>query len=278
MWSLLGSARRLTLALTIAGAAIASALPAAAQYGNGYPYNYSNHTYSYGLNLPQVPMPNGQDEIRAADGTSCRSSMASNAAYLDLGAFGSQGYNGDVEGGTFYGRVIMPLGETPKRLDCAKLYELEILRLKHELDLVRSGGGAVGGEADFAAPMKSGTGGDSALVIQGPPAAGAKSQSSAKKSDWAESGWSNSGWKTPQKAGAGHAAAVAPPAEAAPQRPAAAETERPVPQPETALNWETRVAYEVYRPGDVDAASTASATARRAEEQPNFFSHLGGGF
>lgn len=96
---------------------------------------------NFGFNLPSVPMPNGFDEVRASDGTTCRSSMSGNGAFLDLGGIGNPA-NGSNDGGsaTIYGRIIIPLGERPRRLNCRSLYQLEIERLKHELRLAKSSG------------------------------------------------------------------------------------------------------------------------------------------
>lgn len=33
--------------------------------------------------------------------------------------------------------MIMPLGETPKRIDCSRLYEIELERLQQEIQLLR---------------------------------------------------------------------------------------------------------------------------------------------
>jgi hypothetical protein len=38
-----------------------------------------------------------------------------------------------------YARVIIPLGTTPKRLDCTALYDLEIQRLKQEVQMLKIG-------------------------------------------------------------------------------------------------------------------------------------------
>ncbi|MFN3867874.1 MAG: hypothetical protein ACK4MF_02275, partial [Hyphomicrobiaceae bacterium] len=215
-------ARSATVAL--AGLTLAAvAAPAAAQFNNGgNPYYYSNQTYSYGLHLPQVPVQHGQDEVRGADGTTCRSSMGNNSAYLDVGAIGSQGYSGEVDQGTFYGRVIIPLGETPKRIDCTQLYDLEIRRLKHELELARAGSGSFTptGMADSGPgrPLKLGAAGgqmvqtsgpaDKAMVVPSSAGSAAKSKSAGKPSKggksqaWAEEGWSNTGWQQPSRLGA----------------------------------------------------------------------------
>ncbi|MEQ1652273.1 MAG: hypothetical protein ABL897_07290 [Hyphomicrobium sp.] len=176
MWTLSSSTHALTL-LVAFGAVISDARRVEAQnFGNGSnPYYFNNRSYSYGLQLPQVPQPNGQDEIRAADGTTCRSSMASNNAYLDVGGIGGQGIDGSFDSGTVYGRMIIPLGDIPNRLDCSSLYNLEIERLKHELALVRSG--------------------------MGGPGLASASPVGLKDKAWAEEGWSNKGWSSPGKAG-----------------------------------------------------------------------------
>ncbi len=140
MWTFLRNARAVIGTLMIAGAGICGpAWSQAVEGGYPYTYGYHNQTYTSGLYLPQVPQPNGQDEIRAADGTTCRASMASNDAYLDVGGIGGQAIDGTFNQGSVYGRIIVPLGAVTKRLDCTALYDLEIARLRHELELVRSG-------------------------------------------------------------------------------------------------------------------------------------------
>ncbi|MGL4488510.1 MAG: hypothetical protein ACRCU5_03595 [Rhizobiaceae bacterium] len=81
-------------------------------------------------------MPQGTDEVRAADGTSCRSAVGGNGAYVDMGMVGKQGV---ADNGAYYGRVVVPLGKGSKRLDCSRLYELEVERLKLELELAKAG-------------------------------------------------------------------------------------------------------------------------------------------
>lgn len=91
-----------------------------------------------GFSLPGVTLPSGTDEVRAADGTSCRSAVGGNGAYLDVGVIGKQSSSND---NAYYGRVVVPLGKAPKRLNCSALYELEIERLKLELELAKAGMG-----------------------------------------------------------------------------------------------------------------------------------------
>lgn len=95
-------------------------------------------TQNAGFSLPGVTLPSGTDEVRAADGTSCRSAVGGNGAYLDVGVIGKQSSSDD---NAYYGRVVVPLGKAPKRLNCASLYELEIQRLKLELELAKAGMG-----------------------------------------------------------------------------------------------------------------------------------------
>jgi hypothetical protein len=89
-----------------------------------------------GFTLPGVTLPQGTDEVRAADGTSCRSAVGGNGAYVDMGLVGKQGVSNN---GSYYGRVVVPLGKGPKRLDCTRLYDLEVERLKLELELAKAG-------------------------------------------------------------------------------------------------------------------------------------------
>lgn len=115
---------------------VATMLPLAAHADDQYIIK-QNQT---GLTLPGVAPPNGYDEIRAADGTTCRSAaLAGNGAYVDSGVIG-----GGLDGNTnntisAYGRVVIPLGERVPRLDCDRLYKLELERLQLEVQLLKRG-------------------------------------------------------------------------------------------------------------------------------------------
>lgn len=104
---------------------------------------FSSTTITHGLYLPSATLPHGADEVRAGDGTTCRSSLAGNAGYLDFGAVGNQDPGRDTLSAGVYGRVIVPLGRKPARMDCRALYDLEVRRLRHELDLARMGASAI---------------------------------------------------------------------------------------------------------------------------------------
>ncbi|WP_246249192.1 hypothetical protein [Chelativorans alearense] len=110
-------------------------VPGAALADSGQYIINQNQT---GLNLPGVAMPNGFDEIRAADGTTCRSSMGGRGAYLDSGVVGG-GLNNNSSTLSAYGRVVVPMGRKPPRLDCDRLYQLELQRLELEVKLLKRG-------------------------------------------------------------------------------------------------------------------------------------------
>ncbi len=98
---------------------------------------YALNQNSVGFSLPGVSLPQSQDEVRAADGTTCRSAVSGSGAYLDLGIVGG---NGAAPGAVAtYGRVVVPLGRKPPRLDCSRLYALEVERLQMEIKLLKMG-------------------------------------------------------------------------------------------------------------------------------------------
>ena len=124
--------------------------------------NYIINQKQTGVSLPSPVVPNGFDEVRAADGTTCRSAMASSGAYLDSGVIGG-GFEGNGSNAiSAYGRIVVPLGERPARLNCDHLYRLELERLQLEVQMLRRGL-------------------DPRLT------------SSTTEGDWATEGWSNEG-------------------------------------------------------------------------------------
>lgn len=76
----------------------------------------------------------------------CSQSINSNGGYLDLGVAGGDlntYYASDTDNrpqsAVGYARVIIPIGDTPRRLDCSRLYDLEIQRLKAEIEMLKIG-------------------------------------------------------------------------------------------------------------------------------------------
>jgi hypothetical protein len=102
--------------------------------------------------LPPPPVgPGGEDSITTSEGVRCSQSINSSGGYLDLGVAGgdlSSAYSDDHDYGdnsdtrqsaVGYARIIIPLGEAPTRLNCARLYELEIQKLKAEIEMLKVG-------------------------------------------------------------------------------------------------------------------------------------------
>jgi hypothetical protein len=147
-----------------------------------------------GFNLPGVQLPTGHDEVRAADGTTCRSAVSGSGAYLDVGIIGNPNQE-DSTDISHYGRIVIPLGKQTKRLDCSRLYDLEVQRLQMELRLMQMGlgrgvtppsGTAVAGEveADIEAVSENETGNSTQKAIE---------TASVGTGNWDDEGWTTDG-------------------------------------------------------------------------------------
>ena len=104
-----------------------------------------------GFYLPTAPTgPGGEDSVETATGTRCRQAINGNGAYLDVGIAGSRSSgsefnrygvtghsNADGSQALGYARMIVPLGKKPQRIDCSRLYEMELARLKREIELLK---------------------------------------------------------------------------------------------------------------------------------------------
>lgn len=119
---------------------------------------YAPHQSSTSFSLPGVQGGGGFDEVRAADGTACRSSTANSGACVDVGAVGNQN-GGALTGGSVCGRVVVPMGRRPGRIDCNRIYELEVERPEMEVRLLRAGFGGARPPAATAPGTASGRAG-----------------------------------------------------------------------------------------------------------------------
>lgn len=111
--------------------------------------------------MPVTPQNQiGGDSVRARDGTTC--TMGTHVGpTLDFGATASQNNNNtnssappiiintgsqlstsNLNGGDVgvYARIVVPLGNEPDRLDCTRLYNLEIERLQIEIENLKKAG------------------------------------------------------------------------------------------------------------------------------------------
>ena len=135
-----------------------------------------------GFDLPGVALPQGQDEVRAADGTTCSSSISGSGAYLDMGVIRNSAAV-STQDMAAYGRVVIPLGSRPKRLDCSKLYNLEVERLQIELDLMTMG---VGPDAGLSTAS-------TAQTAPAPTSVKRQVKAQRKSKNWVSEGWSARG-------------------------------------------------------------------------------------
>lgn len=91
---------------------------------------------SAGVSLPAPANSYGQDEVQAAGGVACRSAVGGSGPYMDMGLMGTNDvYN--RQSTTAYARVVIPFGRAPARVDCTRLYELELQRLQMELEIAK---------------------------------------------------------------------------------------------------------------------------------------------
>jgi hypothetical protein len=119
------------------GSAAAQVIPDNANNPIILPSTSSSYNQN-GFNLPTIPNVTGQDIVRGSGGISCQSSVGSGGPNFDLGVIGSNDMF-DRDSMSVYGRITVPLGKRPKRVDCTRLYDLEISRLQMELQLMRAG-------------------------------------------------------------------------------------------------------------------------------------------
>lgn len=96
--------------------------------------------------LPPAPSgPGGQDSITTSQGVRCSQSINSSGGYVDFGVTGGGALT--IGGNSIstdptalgYARVVIPLGRQPERIDCSRLYQLEIERLQREIQLLSIG-------------------------------------------------------------------------------------------------------------------------------------------
>lgn len=179
--------RSAALAAVLAALCLVLARPAGAE--DIYNLN-QNQT---GFDLPGVTLPQGQDEVRAADGTSCSSSISGSGAYLDLGVI-KNNERAVQQGVATYGRVVIPLGGRSKRLDCTQLYQLELERLRTELQLLKMGldpdgiaSAPQGVDATATQSIDTTATQDVQHIVK------VRKKKQSAKNGWVSDGWSNAG-------------------------------------------------------------------------------------
>ena len=98
--------------------------------------------YSAGasISLPSTSAPSGTDRIDTRDGTSCTTAIAGQSS-LEMGAYTTENIattetDNITEDVGFYLKVTIPIN-APKRIDCNLVYDLEIEKLRIELEDLR---------------------------------------------------------------------------------------------------------------------------------------------
>lgn len=188
MWKILRGARQLTVCMITVVAF--TSVQASAQ-------DTTIIQNTSGFTLPGVTLPQGHDEVRAADGTTCRSAVSGSGAYIDVGFIGNPQTDSSNSNFSAYGRMVIPLAKKAPRLDCSKLYNLEVARLEMELKLMQMGltrgiAPVSEGVSDIGDTASNATKDDKPIQVA--------SLASPKKvkdagENWADDGWSTEGLK-----------------------------------------------------------------------------------
>ena len=95
------------------------------------------------VQLPNTPINIQRDEVRTSSGVSCASRGGSDVS-LEVGtvlssapvAVGIGGVQTGA-GAAVYARVVIPLTDVPARLDCNQVLQLEVERLRLELQSLK---------------------------------------------------------------------------------------------------------------------------------------------
>ena len=108
----------------------------------------TSHAQQLGIVLPNSQQTFNHDEIRTGTGLSCRQAAGSNTN-IEFGILGRDeeldrrqpfdplnGSQQVTQGAAVYARITHAIG-APKRLDCARIFELEVERLQAEIEILR---------------------------------------------------------------------------------------------------------------------------------------------
>lgn len=193
MWKILRGARQLAVTLIVAAAFTSVE-------ANAQDTTITQNTS--GFNLPGVQLPQGHDEVRAADGTTCRSAVSGSGAYIDIGFIGNPNLSANNSSFAAYGRMVIPLARKTPRLDCSKLYNLEVARLEMELKLMQMGltrgiapvSESVSIDVDTVSNTQNDNESNDGKAIEVASLAKPKKAKNTGD-DWADDGWSTEGLK-----------------------------------------------------------------------------------
>ncbi len=80
---------------------------------------------------PSSNIQNSSDIVRTADGASCEQSL-STGKHAEVGSFKVDNSSG------VYVRMVFQLGKKKSKIDCSRMYNLEVQRMELELDELRA--------------------------------------------------------------------------------------------------------------------------------------------
>lgn len=104
------------------------------------------------MSIPSSKSTSGYDRVSGTTGLVCESSIGSDT-YFEIGSFATNDnkepkhYYGNSEESKFgdandsfgvYARVIIPLTGSKKRVDCNRLYDLEVQKLRLEIERLKN--------------------------------------------------------------------------------------------------------------------------------------------
>lgn len=95
------------------------------------------------IGIPSPSIQSGYDRVYSSSGTSCESSQEPDM-YYQIGLTASKddktGLNNKSYGGNYerdeiaaYAQIVIPISDGRKRVDCSRLYDLEIQKLQAEI-------------------------------------------------------------------------------------------------------------------------------------------------
>lgn len=75
--------------------------------------------------MPNTQLPTGSDSIQTTDGFRCSQGIAADA-YVEVGAYTDSSNNSYSDGNGGFVKLVVPLFKDRQRINCNKLYEMEI--------------------------------------------------------------------------------------------------------------------------------------------------------
>ena len=102
---------------------------------------------SAGISIPSAQIPAGYDRVFTSSGTSCDSTqdpdmvfqvgVVANQNHNEKKQYGSSHEDGSNDEYGVYAQLVIPISDGRRRVDCSKIYELELRRLEAEIEQLK---------------------------------------------------------------------------------------------------------------------------------------------